>query len=91
MSTMFNIGYMSIGVGWYRIKKVCPLDYENEIWKESQFVFQKTIIGCTAVQPQRTTNGKHTIMFMIIYMLRKTLNGINDLIVYKFVSDNDVE
>ena len=24
-------------------------------------------------------------------MLRKTLNGINDLIVYKFVSDNDVE
>ena len=34
---------------------------------------------------------KHTIMFMIIYMLRKTLNGINDLIVYKFVFDNDVE
>jgi len=32
-------------------------------------------------------NRKHSIMFMLKTMLRKTLNGINDSIVDKFVSN----
>ena len=40
-------------------------------------------------RPITHKNRKHSIIFMTKTMLRKTLNGINDSIVYKFVSNKD--
>ena len=34
-------------------------------------------------------NRKHAIMFMIKSIMRKSLNGINNLILYKFTSNKD--
>ena len=40
-------------------------------------------------RPVTHKNRKHCIIFMMKTMLRKMLNRINDLIVYKFVSNKD--
>ena len=53
----WNVLITCLSVQCQRPTKVCPLDYENEIWKESQLYYNeiwKEI--CTAAQPQRTTN-----------------------------------
>ena len=41
-------------------------------------------------RPVTHKNRKCSIMFMMKTMLRKTLNGINDSIEYKFVSNKGI-
>ena len=57
--------------------------------RTSYYVIPYAMTQIQTFRPITHKNRKHSIVFMMKTMLRKTLNRINDLIVYKFISNKD--